>query len=623
MSNWWFFSLFLVVPILVHLFDFRKAKKIYFSSLKFISNLSTKTRSKSRLKYFLILSNRIAIFIMLLLLIWAIFNEADQTKTGPVAIYLDNSLSAYELSGVGVEEVLSPFIDNNQVPVALFNNSDKLLVDRLNDERLPLFDRSSLENDAVHQSLERLEQSNADHLYVFSDFQNLDLDVLGSYPFDTLKHYHFIQWNNLNELPNISVDSLWLQPNPNDFNEVTVLVDFNVANITTGNSVIKIMQGSRQLSSVVKEAASLDKLQFDIPIGASGLYHLLIDGDGVEFDNTFYFTIDARARPQVVLVSEGSNKALEAVFENDQLFSTSRMELAQLDYAALEAADLIVFNGFLELPSNLLNQFPGKGLVLFPQDSSHSDSYSALTNLSFERSNIEDHVEIDFDRSHPLLKGIFEEQYSPEGLPAFSQIFNVGGEYESVMSYRNGQPFLLKQDELYFFNTPLSANGGFESNALFLPLLYQIAFSASSVLDVPYYFPGDVLAVKSVASEAPVKLRSDELELIPPFSSNGTALVVEIPRTIRTGVYELVYNEEVIKSIAVNQPKEESNMVAPHPEELKTFTSKYSNLETNQASENLNMLINGETSNMSLWKYALILTTLLMLSESMLHRYIK
>ena len=47
------------VPIIIHLFNFRKFKTVYFSNVKFLKSVKEKTKSQSQLKHLLILLSRI------------------------------------------------------------------------------------------------------------------------------------------------------------------------------------------------------------------------------------------------------------------------------------------------------------------------------------------------------------------------------------------------------------------------------------------------------------------------------------------------------------------------------------------------------------------------------------
>src|SRR3954466_8318477 len=62
------FALFtLSIPVIVHLFNFRRFKKIYFTNVRFLREIKQDTQSKSRLRHLLILISRILAVTFLVL----------------------------------------------------------------------------------------------------------------------------------------------------------------------------------------------------------------------------------------------------------------------------------------------------------------------------------------------------------------------------------------------------------------------------------------------------------------------------------------------------------------------------------------------------------------------------
>ena len=62
-----FFLIALAIPIIIHLFNLRKHKKIYFSSIRFLKEIKEKNRRKANLKNILVLISRIlAIFFLII-----------------------------------------------------------------------------------------------------------------------------------------------------------------------------------------------------------------------------------------------------------------------------------------------------------------------------------------------------------------------------------------------------------------------------------------------------------------------------------------------------------------------------------------------------------------------------
>ena len=92
----WAFGV-LIIPIIIHLFNFRKYKVLYFSSLKFIQFVDQQTRSTQKLKHLLVLIARILAFSFLVIAFAQPFIPAakDNSKGGKpvIAIYIDNSFS--------------------------------------------------------------------------------------------------------------------------------------------------------------------------------------------------------------------------------------------------------------------------------------------------------------------------------------------------------------------------------------------------------------------------------------------------------------------------------------------------------------------------------------------------
>ena len=89
-----YFLFAIAIPILIHLFNFRKHKTIYFSSIRFLKEIKEENKKKSKLKNILILLSRIlAISFLVLAFSRPYIPIKNQKKTENIFIYIDNSLS--------------------------------------------------------------------------------------------------------------------------------------------------------------------------------------------------------------------------------------------------------------------------------------------------------------------------------------------------------------------------------------------------------------------------------------------------------------------------------------------------------------------------------------------------
>ncbi len=85
----------LAIPIVIHLFNFRKTIRLYFSNTRFLKQVKEETTQKRRLKQFLVLASRLLFLFFLVIAFAQPFLPARDEMTHPqrIVIYVDNSFS--------------------------------------------------------------------------------------------------------------------------------------------------------------------------------------------------------------------------------------------------------------------------------------------------------------------------------------------------------------------------------------------------------------------------------------------------------------------------------------------------------------------------------------------------
>ena len=86
----------LAIPIIIHLFYFRRFKKVYFTNVKYLEEIKEETSSRNKLKNLLILLSRIlAICGLVFAFAQPFIPQGDTVKKGnnAVSIFIDNSFS--------------------------------------------------------------------------------------------------------------------------------------------------------------------------------------------------------------------------------------------------------------------------------------------------------------------------------------------------------------------------------------------------------------------------------------------------------------------------------------------------------------------------------------------------
>ena len=117
----------LAIPIIIHLFNFRKYKTVKFSQVRFLKEVKQQTQSTSRLKHLLVLLSRcLAVIALVLAFAQPYFLEGNeviaQGKKG-VSIYIDNSFS---MQANGADGPLLSVAKNKAISIIeSFEESDK------------------------------------------------------------------------------------------------------------------------------------------------------------------------------------------------------------------------------------------------------------------------------------------------------------------------------------------------------------------------------------------------------------------------------------------------------------------------------------------------------------------
>ncbi len=600
MNNSWFYILFLLAPILIHLFSFRRARHHLFSTLKFVRRVKTQSKSRSRIKHLLVLTSRLFVFLSVVYLIFESASSAHEKEIGSLLIDSTPSMSLFGEEG-SAEEILSRWPS---------------LSGEAGGEKFKTRDAKEVRFISLPSELRLLEA----YTNLISDFQGISLDELSFVFQDSSVSKNLFLVDDLNSRKNIYVDTLTIDFNSDDLSKRQVIVYLDRSeSLVDGTAIVRLLKDDRQLSSVVKEIANLDKVVFDIPIGLHGEFIIELEGDNVLYDNSFRFVVQERSMPVISLVDAEQNRFLQTIYENNELFISHKIDPNAIDYELLSSSDVIILNSLKNAPSGLLAQISEKTVVIFPDADNVNDEQ--WSDLSFKIKNDSNLYELDVDFQHPLFKGVFDKVTDLNDVPSSKSLGEISGNFETIISLRNGDPFLVKHSDKnhFFFNTNLSeAVTNFPTHSLFLPLLYKIALLSSVSEGQNYFYPGDLANETVDNQELPPKIISSSFEIIPEFGTSGNGITWMIP-ALDPGFYTVI-NDDDSTQIAINMPKGESLMRAPTLQELQVFFRDYSHVSVQSLSS-----LSDESSKAGLgvWKYALILIIFLLMTETLFHKYLK
>lgn len=642
------------IPLVIHLFNFRKTQKVYFSNTRFIQQVQEATSAKRKLKHLLVLAARL-LFIFFLVLVFAqpILPAREQLKPGAVvALYLDNSqsMSAPAADGVrALDMAIStanalvqnlPFetryrlLTNDFEPFSNSLKTGKEVQDQLTQIRLSGRKRSAQE--ITH----RLQLGDtADEIFWLSDFQQSTLGDFQSE--DSTQRFHLLPIQGP-ATSNLFVDTVFLNnpfPIGGERNALTVRLHNDgdqERNQITVRFTIDGLQAGTATTTLAPHA--FGEVNFELPSGEQGARKVLLSftDNPISFDNEFYAVLDFSNRLTVLEIKEEANRtAIETVFGNKKVFEVESFQSKNVNYGRLARTNLLVLNEVSRLDAALLqsvqNYLDGGGSVLIiPSDKPDLLSYKALVP-SLQESRQEQLLGLAKpDFNNPFFASIFQEQSAQMAMPVVRNSLEWGSDRQAILVQQDGKPYLsLFQDRgtIFVLGGPLKpAYSTLSNHALFVPVMYRLAASTKRRQQELYH-----LVTQSVVSIAGDSLSDNALvtlvgkeELTPAQRKAPSDYVLDLAGLdIKEGVYAVKRGEDTLTWLAFNQDKQESKFKLIQEEALRESFGPQADLYQvqDQSTQAMAAAIKENYQGTPLWKYALVAALFFILMEVVLLRF--
>lgn len=642
----------LAIPIIVHLFNFRKTTRIYFSNIRFLKQVKQETTQQRRLKKYLVLASRL-LFIFFLVMAFAqpFLPAREQISTQKnIAIYLDNSFSMSAPvegkiraldAGIGfVREIVELFppetrfklITNDFAPFSNSFKSGAEILDQLSQIRLSPISRR------LDEITKRIGESGSTVFWV-SDFQRSTLGE--EIVIDSTWQLRLVPVA-YNKLSNIYVDSVFLD------NPFVIGGEKNSVRVRLRNEGPRVMEGlvtrlaingvQAATSSVTVQPNSSVETTFDLSGSMKGYNQAVFSFSDfpVSFDNEFYFTLNYSGKLKVIEIKpDAATTFIEKVYGNRQLFDFKSFTVKNVDYSLLDGADLVILNGLNRIESSLnstLQLFRDKGsLLLISGTQPDLDSYKKLVGISgltkSEKTTLEELDRPDF--RNPFFENVFEEKTTALAMPQAKRILGWGADRSAILRFKNGMPYLSKFGNTFVMASSLEKTStDFFNHALFVPVMYRIASSGKKTERKPYFdLSSSLISVStdSLVGEEPARLMGPQ-ELIPSQRRMGDRLLLELPRfSVSQGFYYVTHRSDTLDLVAFNLEKKESILEQFSGEEIKTALGGGNHISIFQATSpaTFSNEIKERYLGTPLWKYALLLTLIFLLAEVLLIRFLK
>jgi hypothetical protein len=660
----------IAIPIIIHLFHFRRFKKVYFSNVKFLKEVKEESASRSRLRNLLVLFMRIMAVAFLVFAFAQPFIPQKDTavKAGQkaVSLYVDNSFSMdarasdvplVEKAKQRAREIVSAYNvdDEFQIITCDFEGRHQRLVSQedalqLIDEIQPSYSVKELSK-VIAKQRQALNTAKAETKvsYLISDFQKniTDLETVQ----DTTVEMNLVPLQSV-ELRNVSIDSCWFEAPVQMLNQTNRLI-VKMSNLS--DEEVEDMRLSLKLDGQVKPLGNLNLAPnetiydtVNVTIIRTGWHEaeLMITDYPVNFDDRYFFAFNVQKEIKVLAINEtAANRYLSAAFGNAGYFKVDNEMSNKIDYSKLSEYQLIVLNELNTIPSGLafeLKQYiaDGGNVGIFPNKNANISTYKSFLNsvganeLTAFQTKQREVTYINVDEF--IFNDVFINKNSNLKLPSTTGNFGAtrNRAEEVLLRYRDGGSYISKYvyegGNLFLSAAPLNkeVNSLVQNGEVFVPLLYKMALATGKDTRIAYVIgKDDVLESdnKITGSEIVYKLKGSAEEFIPGQKALGNKVILNINNQIKTaGFYNLFLDDsETLYKFAFNYDRRESQLAYFSEAELKEKGGQFVDIIEASANADFKELIGERSRGIILWKWCLIAALLFLLAEVLLLRFWK
>lgn len=660
----------IAIPIIIHLFHFRRFKKVYFTNVKFLKEVKEESASRSKLRNLLVLLMRILAIAFLVFAFAQPFipNKNTAVKNGQkaVSLYVDNSYSMdaqasdvplLEKAKQRAREIVNAYDigDEFQVITCDFEGRHQRLVSQedalqLIDEVQPTYAVQPISK-VIAKQKQVFNTAKSEHKisYLISDFQKnvTDLETIQDSTFEV----NLIPLQSV-QLRNVSIDSAWFEAPVQMLNQTNRLI-VKVSNLS--DDEVEDVRLSLQMNGQVKPLGNIslqaNTSTFDtvnITIVRTGWHEaaLSITDFPVNFDDTYYFTFNVKKEIKILSINESlGNRYINSAFGNTAYFKIENQATSQINYSTLSDYQLIILNQLNNIPSGLASELQqyiadGGNVGVFPNATSNLATYKSFLN-SINANELTPYQQKEREVTYIntdefIFNDVFINQSANLKLPTTTANFGVSRSRaeEVLLRYRDGGSFVSKYSfnngNLFLCAAPLDTDVSnlVQNGEVFVPLLYKMALATAKDSRIAYIIGKDEVIEtdnKTEGTETIYKLKGKAEEFIPGQKSLGNKVILNVNNQVReAGFYNLFLEEkEILGKFAFNYDRRESNLVYFTDIELKDKGGELIDVIAANTKADFKEIIGERSRGLVLWKYCLLIALVFLLIEVLLLRFWK
>ena len=663
----------LAIPVIIHLFNFRRFKTVYFTNVRFLKNIQEETATKSRLKHILVLISRMLAIIFLVLAFAQPFipseQSADKATKKAVSIYIDNSFSMeavnndeqlLNIAKRKAEEIVNGYTIDDQFQ--LLTNDMEAKHQRLvsKEEMLQMITQvqctpevRSLSEIVKRQRdiLNRDKAQSQKNIYAISDFQK----NAAGFENDTTLNINLVHLQGKDQR-NLAIDSVWFAGPVQILNQPIQLC-YTISNygedeITNAPVTLKLNEQIKSIADITIPPLSKITDTMTFTLNEAGWYNgeLGVKDYPVTFDDVLYFTFQPVSQiPVITINGKTENTFIQSLIGKNSLFALTNNNVAQIDFSSLDKFDLIILNEVKSISGGLadaLNQQLERGcnIIIFPpadMDVAAVNNFLQMNSAGTYGNYVKSKRNVTaINTKNPVFTDVFEKVPKNLSLPFATESFQINAFSqtieEMVMEFGDHRPMVAgypaKQGVIYLSAVPLvrEITDLQVQASLFAPMMYKIAVSTQKKMSL-YATIGETKWIDlpgiNLTGDATLKVKSNNNEFIPEIRKAGNLTAVNLSDyTNVSGIYTLLQpgapEGNTNQTLALNYNRSESDLSFETAASLK---ERYKAANINVI-DDINRDFAGVVTQMNegtpLWKFCIIFVLIFLAAEILLIRFL-
>ncbi|NNK40580.1 MAG: hypothetical protein HKP45_08020, partial [Winogradskyella sp.] len=625
-----------LIPILIHLFQLRKFKRVEFTNVKFLKQVEQQTRKSSQLKKWLVLLTRMLLLACLVVAFAQpyfaskeLFNLKKET-----VLYLDNSFSMQakgkngSLLNEAIQDIINTIEDTETINV--FTNDEEFKTASFKAIKNDLINLSYSSQQYDYESvilkgkqLFSNDPSSLKQLIVVSDFQRKNENFNRSV--DTALALTLVKLEPTSA-SNISIDSVFISNRTNE------ILNLNVVLSNSGRTIdetpISLFSDNALVAKSTAVVEGEGQVIFTLPANQKINGKISIEDNSLQYDNSLYFNLRTNPKIKVLAINDADDTYLKSIYTTDE-FEYNSVSLNTLRYNTISDYNLVIINMLESVPTSLttaLETFKTNGgsVLIITSENSELTSYNQLlTSLKLpnliEKNNTNKQITtINYD--HPIFENTFNKRVRNFQYPYAKSSYVLASTTNAILEFEDGTAFVTGANGNYLISGAInSVNSNFIDSPLIVPLLYNIGKQSLKVSKLYYTIDNEnTIDIDVVLTQDEIlTLTLNSNSIIPMQKSTPTKVQLmtdEHPKL--AGIYDVNRKDSTLLYLSFNYNRTESNLSYLNLEEG-------SNINIDNSLANAINAIKTSTKVNALWKWFVIFALVFLLIEMLILKYFK